>query len=505
MLTEFDTSKDLDWTGPRWHRGIPVVRNRITSATLVFLTWWSTQMVWLSQDTLLRDGDEEGHVGAMELFKDIWLEQGWLVWGQEIWYGNYGEYPPLFAGILGLWWGIVTSFIGITPPESLWIRGVLPMSVCLMAVACGRIAWRYKLDWHLVAVWVACIPLLNGVGRHFMLEPWMSMWVCLATMCTVEAIHKPSMGRWILSGLLAGCALMTKQTAIVFLLPIWMGLFWHHRKQLAIQRQYGVWCLIALLCVSMPWYGSQISTQWVYLTSSATGKVNPISWMQMVFYPVRILFDLPNILAITLLFWHRRMTPRWLWGWMASILLLMMIPKQYPRLMITWLPIIGFLLGSLDLSKNVRLLTIFSALLGFWVQSFHPVQQTLHHGFAQLQQHIDDGCPQFWIRPPHHNDAHLSEIAQILQQTNAQYLIIEGDPTIPCHIQSTHNWRNHVDPYLRRRGIEVQIVDRSPNNISSSQWQQDSIQIRWKGDSIESDVQIEHVSPSNSRSTPSTP
>lgn len=426
-------------------------------------------------------------------------------WIQEIWFGNYGEYPPLFAGLLGLWWGFISSIFGTTPPESMWIRGVLPLSVFLMAIACGRMAWRYKLDWFLVATWVACIPLLNGVGRHFMLESWMSMWVCLSAMYTVEAIHKPLNRNWIISGLLAGCALMTKQTAILFLLPIWTGLFWHHQRQQTIQRQSLLCFVIAILCITTPWYSSQLSTQWTYLTSSAAGKVNPISWMQMVFYPTRILFDLSSIVALSMFFWHREKVPRWLWGWIASLLLLMLIPKQYPRLMITWLPILGFLVGSINLSKNAVLFTISSAFLGLWIHSFHPIQHDIHTTFAHFQQHMDDGCPQYWIRPPNKNDGHLSEIAQILQQTGAKNLFIEGDPTIPCQIQSTHNWRDHVDPYLRRRGIEVHIADISQNNISSTQWQQDSIQIRWKGDTIESDVQIEHLSPFNSPSTPSTP
>lgn len=441
----------------------------------------------------------------MELFKDIWLEQGWITWAQEIWLGNYGEYPPMFAGILGLWWGFISLCLGVTPPESMWIRGILPISVFVMAGACGRIAWRYKQDWFLVATWVACIPLLNGVGRHFMLEPWMSMWVCLSIMSTVEAIHSDSPRNWLLAGVLAGCALMTKQTAVLFLFPIWMGLFWAHRTKHTQSVRSWFALLIALLVLTIPWYGSHLSSQWNYLSASAAGKVVSMSWMQLIFYPTRMLFDLPNIFALLLLLWYRRKIPHWLWGWLLSLILLMLIPKQYPRLMITWLPVLGFLLGSIKLSQKTTLLTVSVAFLGLWTQSFHSIQRTLQTEFANIQHQIDDGCPQDWLRAPSTNDGYLSEIAQKVQQTHSNQLIIEGDPTIPCHIQSTHNWRDHVDPYLRRRGLEVHIIDSSPNNNSFSQWQQDSIQIRWKGSTIESNVQIRHIPSSNSRPTQSTP
>ena len=55
-------------------------------------------------DLIIRDGDEEGHVGAAEIFKD-WLVRG--EYGQfttQLFWGNLGEYPPLFAGYIGFWW-----------------------------------------------------------------------------------------------------------------------------------------------------------------------------------------------------------------------------------------------------------------------------------------------------------------------------------------------------------------------------------------------------------------
>ena len=90
-----------------------MVWRRLSTALFVVL-WWTLNLRWISQDRLLRDGDEESHVGAMELFRDYWLEEGLYTWFVETWFGNYGEYPPLFAGVMGAWWGIVTQVFGTT-------------------------------------------------------------------------------------------------------------------------------------------------------------------------------------------------------------------------------------------------------------------------------------------------------------------------------------------------------------------------------------------------------
>ena len=67
--------------------------NRIT-ITIAIVGWWILNP--LDRPTPIRDGDEEGHVGAMELFKEYGFES--LI--TEV-CRHYGEYPPLFAGMIG--------------------------------------------------------------------------------------------------------------------------------------------------------------------------------------------------------------------------------------------------------------------------------------------------------------------------------------------------------------------------------------------------------------------
>ena len=116
--------------------------------TIAILGWWLLNIHWIKSDSLIRDGDEEGHVGAMELFKEYGLEK-WLI---EMWSGHYGEYPSLFAGIMGGWWRFITNLNGVTPPDSIWIRGVLPFTVLLTALACARIAWRQGWNLSLIHI-----------------------------------------------------------------------------------------------------------------------------------------------------------------------------------------------------------------------------------------------------------------------------------------------------------------------------------------------------------------
>jgi hypothetical protein len=36
-------------------------------------------------------------------------------------------------------------------------------------------------------------------------------------------------------------------------------------------------------------------------------------------------------------------------------------------------------------------------------------------------------------------------------------ILVEKDYAIPCDVQTTHNWSNHLAPYLRRSGMERHV------------------------------------------------
>ena len=93
------------------------------------------------------------------------------------------------------------------------------------------------------------------------------------------------------------------------------------------------------------------------------------------------------------------------------------------------------------------------------------------------------------MRNPSHNDGNLSTIIQHLDDDNTEKtLAIFGRPQIPCHIQTTHEWRDHLEPYLRRRDIDVNVVDVS--DFADPVWQDAHIQIIWNGETIETPMQL---------------
>ena len=86
----------------------------------------------------------------------------------------------------------------------------------------------------------------------------------------------------------------------------------------------------------------------------------------------------------------------------------------------------------------------------------------------------DDRCPQIWNRPPHISDLGLKKIYEWIQtKEDLSYLPILAKP-IPCGIQTTHPYSYHVELYLRRRGIEVEVEEVSTVKNAMIIWTEQS-------------------------------
>ena len=469
-----------------WRR----IREHCTGPVFVF-GWVCLNLWWMSADRLLRDGDEEGHVGAMELFKDIWIEQGFIRWFWETWQGDYGEYPPLFAGVMGAWWGVITQLFGNTPPSDIAIRGALLIWPLLTACGVARIAQRMNWDWAVGGMATLLIPLLVGVGRHFMIEPMMTALSTLSIAAAIEWKHNPTAGRACLTGLLLGFGALTKQT-VIFVAPwVIFSIFVIEAK-----RWHIIFTLVCCTIVVGPWFFGNLSMQSQYLTASAAGKTDT-ALMQLVFYPLTIFYSL-GLLSLFLPILRRvswKGLPPSIWVWVGSIFLLMFTPKQYPRLMLGWLPVVPLLLSCGVSSINSKHLhtTLYIGVLVLGVLGLQPTFDVQHTLNSQYQKSIfsktDDGCAQIWIRLPSRIDGGLSNIAEYLTEHPTQTSIaIFGNPQIPCHIQTTHAWRDHLEPYLRRRNIEVTVT--AVSDLADPMWQDAAIQIKWNGDTIETPMEM---------------
>jgi 4-amino-4-deoxy-L-arabinose transferase-like glycosyltransferase len=470
-----------------------MVWRRLSTALFVVL-WWALNLRWISQDSLLRDGDEESHVGAMELFRDYWLEDGLYTWFVETWFGNYGEYPPLFAGVMGAWWGIVTQIFGTTPPSSMLIRGALLICPMLTAIAVARMAHLYKWNWRVAGMCTLSIPLLLGVSRHFMIEGMVTALSTLSICLALEWKHRPSILLILLTGLTLGLGLLTKQTIVVGAPLVIAGIVLSSKHRLQ-----GMWIFILAACVFSPWFIAHIPLQEQYLRRSAQSKFTVSIWNQITFYPLSIPYALGILTPLLILLKpnHLRTAPKMLWLWTATLILLMGIPKQYPRLLLMWLPVLPLWMAyawtkrQLSIKWEPVLVTYCICAIG--IHGFSTLQQKIQPLYAtKVLSRMDDGCPQVWIRLASAEDGGLSSLYDhFLTHPVNHTIAISGHPQVPCSVQSTYGWNGHIDPFLRRRGFDSDIIEVS--DFTDPMWQDADIQIEWKGDTIETPMQLRIV------------
>jgi hypothetical protein len=188
--------------------------------------------------------------------------------------------------------------------------------------------------------------------------------------------------------------------------------------------------------------------------------------MQILFYPSVILF-LGTLWIFPLgifAYWKNSQNrhvpntpfPKELLGWVISLVILMGIPKQYPRMLLPYVPLIALGFAYLyQRAKESHVWVLYAVCIGnLYLCSFYP--SSTEFFYTQIYETIDDRCPQRWLRPPYRDDFHLREILQFAQK-HPYPIVIVTDMDIPCSIQSTHSWSYHVAPYLRRNGIDRDV------------------------------------------------
>ena len=105
----------------------------------VLSVWLALSIGWIALDRLVRDGDEEGHVGAAELFRGDLVVGDWLGFVERLWLGPMGEYPQAFTAVVGFWWWLT----GVAQPGDAVVRSICLLSLVVAALATGRIARRF--------------------------------------------------------------------------------------------------------------------------------------------------------------------------------------------------------------------------------------------------------------------------------------------------------------------------------------------------------------------------
>ncbi|MXP63881.1 glycosyltransferase family 39 protein [Roseomonas sp. M0104] len=152
---------------------------------------------------------------ALRLLTAFWLpaapdEAYYWIWGRALAPGYY-DHPPMVA----LWTAAGTGLLGDTP---FGIRLLAPLGVALASVLLAR-AGDSLFPERRPGIWAAALmnaTLLFGAGSVLITPdtPLLVFWC--AALWAVARLHATQDGRWWLAfGLLAGCALLSKYTALL--------------------------------------------------------------------------------------------------------------------------------------------------------------------------------------------------------------------------------------------------------------------------------------------------
>ena len=425
--------------------------------------WLLGSLLWLAQDHVLRDGDEEGHVGAAELFAQLLHEGRWADFFTGALAGDYGEYPPLYPAGLGLaWWGL-----GVHDPAALPLRAVgllvYGLAAALTGVAAAQLSPQPATARGVAALGVLLLPLGNGLARHFMPESLALFFVAALCAAVARAMRRPDGLAAALVGLVLGLGLLAKQTFALYALPLLLLAARPLRARL-------VGSLLLAGLIAGPWYLGHLADQAAYTQQSLEGQAPPALWARLAYYPLVLLIEAggPALCLGALLSLADRAPARRPLRHFASaallggMLVLALVPKKYPRLLAPLTPALALLVAA----SPARPLLLAGGGLYLIGASLLPLPQ------PDLYKEIDPRCPQDWIRPPIADDQGMAALLAALRARPPGELVVIAPPELPCAVQTTHPWIAHLPAALRRNGLDAWTLreDSVPGGTLTVDW-----------------------------------
>lgn len=417
--------------------------------------WLAANLAWLRSDRLVRDGDEEGHVGAAELFREDLNGGQLLAFFERTFVADMGDYPSLYPATLGAWWWAT----GADEPGVPVVRAVGLLWVLLAALATARLASRSGRPGAAPLAFLATtlLPLPVGLARHFMPEGMLVAAVALALWAAVRFGERASLGRGLVLGLAIGLGVLVKQTFLPLALPGLIAIGLHHRPPLR-----GL-LAPAFLATSIagPWTFTRLSAQLAYGMDSVTATGEGEPWAHLLFYPTALLLlvvGLPLVLAALPALRRsaagpvRTLALAWLLG---GLLVLTPLPKKYPRLAAPLAPAVALLVGVGLAGPSGPAAGVGIALLGgAWLG-----WRSLSPGLAlpDAIQQVVPGCPQHWLRAPVDDDLGIGAVVDRLAQLGPGMVRVIDEPEVPCELQTSPPWSEHLKPALRRQGQEREV------------------------------------------------
>ena len=435
------------------HRGFSI------AWALLVAAWLAGSVLWLSWDRVVRDGDEEGHVGAAELFEVELADGDVSAAAERLWAGQTGEYPGLFPAAVGAWW----AAWGGGQPGRVPVRAGLLLSLLVAAVAARRLAADAAPDqpWAPLGAGAATLllPMANGLSRHFMPEGALVAAVAVAALAGSRAAARPDAGRALAFGVALGAGMLVKQTFALYALAPAAWALWRLGRHRWL-------ALSAAGLIAGPWYLSHLNAQLAYSTGSAAA-LGPSSLLQkLLYYPVVAAWEglgPPLLLAAVAAVWAlaRQAAGRralWVPGlWLVGGgLLLVAVPKKYPRLLAPLTPAAAVVMG-VALAGARRPARVFAG-VGLASAAWVIGASARTIPAPSLVDDLDPGCTQRWLRAPQPDDLGMLAVTQAVAAAAPGPVVVLGGPAIPCDVATTHPWIEHLGPSLRRAGLERPVV-----------------------------------------------
>jgi len=426
---------------------------RWLAAALLLLSL-ASNLTWIAQDRLVRDGDEEGHVGAAELFLDDL--RGGRVGGfvKRAVVEDMGDYPSLYPAAVGAWWYAAGGELpGRAPVRSVNLVFLALAAAGVYAAARCHVAAGPAL---LGAAAVTWLPLQVGIARHFMPEGALAAAVSLTIAAAMWQRRSPTPWRAALLGLALAAGLLSKQTFPLYVaVPVALTVRWHPSLLAAA----------AGLALAAPWYASNVLEQLTYMGDSAAYK-GSAGWLAHALYypqalaglalgPVWCALVVAAGIAAAASGGRRRLVgiaAAWLLG---GMLLLGLVPKKYDRLLVPLLPAAGLAIAA-GAAARPRWGAL--ALLGVgWTGWLSWAESPLADPPRPVVD-FEPGCIQAWLRPPDPRDAGFAAIVDAARLAPYGPVRVLDPPAIPCAVQTTHPWDYHLSPYLRRAGQDRPVL-----------------------------------------------
>lgn len=409
-------------------------------------------LAWLGQDKLVRDGDEEGHVGAAEMFlHDLRSGEPAKFIRRALW-EDMGDYPSLYPAAVGAWWYAA----GDGQPSRPGVR-VVNLAFLLVTAACvaGTAALLGARGGAAVGgAAVLFLPLSTGIGRHFMPEGALAAAVALAVLAAAWQRRRPSWESAVLLGLALGIGFLTKQTVILYAaVPVLVLVRWHP----------SLLALPAGAAIAAPWAWVNLADQLDYASQSAgypgTLADHALYYPQALWQPALGPIWLSLLAGAVVAAGKPRgrapvvIAGAWLIG---GILLLSFVPKKYDRLLVPVLPAVGLVFAAAA-QRHPRLSPILLVGVGWtaWT-SFDEVSLAGPNPRAEA---FHPGCVQTWLRPPVDEDLGYPQVAEFVRTASPGPVVVIDAPGIDCAVQTTHGWAYHLGPYLRREGLDREVLE----------------------------------------------